>query len=242
MDLNSRQKRLSRFHELKKLKKDQAMKLHLLEHEPLDFSDTNIDRWAAEKGHTITRTYVCSGEPLPDPDALDWLMLMGGSPQAYDEASNPWLLKEKPFVAEIIERRIPIIGICFGAQLLAQALGGELFPAEHGEIGWHKVKLTPEGRQSPLLRDLPEVFKTFHWHWDHFSLPPGCVRLASSLATSNQMFASLNQPAVGIQFHPEYTLELIDFFAREHSQEWVPDTFICSKDTVLAQKQTMEDT
>ncbi|MCF8063456.1 MAG: gamma-glutamyl-gamma-aminobutyrate hydrolase family protein, partial [Deltaproteobacteria bacterium] len=115
------------------------MRLHLLEHDPLDYSATNIDRWAAARGHTVARTYVCKDEPLPEPTDLDWLMVMGGSPHAYDEISNPWLPAEKAFVAEALERGLPVLGICFGAQVLAEALGGEIFPAEFGEIGWHEV-------------------------------------------------------------------------------------------------------
>ena len=218
------------------------MRLHLLEHDPLDYADTNVDRWAAKRGHTVTRTYVCREERLPDLEDVDWLLVMGGSPHAYDEVSNPWLPGEKALVAEALERGTPVLGICFGAQVLAEALGGELYAAGFGEIGWHEVRLTPEGRESFLFRGVPDAFETFHWHVDHFTLPPGCTRLASSRAAPNQAFACRDRPVAGLQFHPECTLELVDFFAREHSEEWVPDRYVMGKEEVLARNQAMRST
>lgn len=218
------------------------MIIHLLEHDPLDFSNTNIDFWAKKCGHTVVRTYVCNGEALPRPDTFDWLMVMGGSPHAYDEISNPWLPAEKAFVAQTLKRGTPILGICFGAQVLAEALGGTLFRAEHPEIGWHEVRLTTEGKNSFLFQGVPETFESFHWHVDHFSLPTGCVRLAASEATPNQAFFSKTHPAVGIQFHPEYTLEIIEYFSREHSQAWVPSKYVKGKGPIMARTRTMKDT
>jgi GMP synthase-like glutamine amidotransferase len=77
---------------------------------------------------------------------------------------------------------------------------------------------------------------------DHFSLPPGCVRLATSEATANQAFVCPKRPVVGLQFHPELTLDLVDYFAREHSEEWVPSTYVLGKDAVRARIRAMEDT
>jgi GMP synthase-like glutamine amidotransferase len=218
------------------------LRLHLLEHDPLDLSGTNIDLWARDRGHTVSRTYVCSGDPLPELADLDWLMVMGGSPHAYDEVANPWLPAEKALVARALDRGTPILGICFGAQVLAEALGGSLYPAGCGEIGWHEVRLTEEGRRSFLFRNLPDRFETFHWHVDHFTLPPGCLRLAESSAAPNQAFLCPGRPVAGFQFHPEYTLELVDYFAREHSETWVPDTFVPGPEAVLARNRTMEKT
>ncbi len=218
------------------------MRLHLLEHDALDIPATNIDRWAEARGHTVVRTYVCSGEVPPHPDNFDWLLVMGGSPHAYDEVSNPWLPAEKAYVKSALELDVPTLGICFGAQVLAEALGGAIFPAEQAEIGWHEVRLTPEGKRSLVFRNVPDVFETFHWHEDHFTLPPACVRLAASRATPNQAFLCKKRPAAGFQFHPEYTLELVDYFAREHSEEWVPDTFVMGPETVLRRNRAMKGT
>lgn len=218
------------------------MNFHFLEHDSLDFSRTNSARWAEKNGHITKTTYVCNDEALPDLDTVDWLFVMGGSPHADDEESNPWLPAERALVAEAVERRIPVLGICFGAQLLARVLGGEVFPGRYREIGWHTVELTNEGKNSLPFQGIPDQFITFHWHFDQFSLPPNCTRLARSKATPNQAFVCRDRPAVGLQFHPEYTLDMVRFFAREHSQEWIPNTFVSGKDKVLEETENVSVT
>ena len=158
------------------------IRIHTLEHDDWNFSRTNITRWAAGNDHKIASTDVFRSAPLPNLDDFDWLMVMGGSQHAWQEDINPWLLPEKRFISEALAAEKTVIGICFGAQLLAEALGGNLFTNEQPEIGWYDVNLTDEGRQSFLFKDLPETFFTFHWHSDHFSLPPGCARLADKPA------------------------------------------------------------
>ena len=218
------------------------MKLHLLEHDAEDFSRTNISLWAAEKGHQLEQTFVCNHEALPALESFDWLMVMGGSQNAWDDQEYSWLQAEKAFVLEALAQGKPYLGICFGAQLLAEALGGEIFPSEHKEIGWHEVSLNRQGRESFLFQNVPPSFITFHWHSDHFSLPADCTRLASSPPTENQAFVCSQQPAVGLQFHPEYTRDMVRNYAREYSRDWEPDRYVGSGDEVLARTEKLPDT
>ena len=218
------------------------MRIQLIEHDPEDFSRTNISSWAAEKGYRVNQTYVCNNEDLPPVDSFDWLMVMGGSQQAWDEGGNSWLQKEKAFLSDTLAAGKIILGICFGAQLLAEALGGELFPNPQKEIGWHEVSLTREGQESFLFHKIPPSFDTFHWHSDHFSLPRSCTRLACSKATENQAFVDKDRPLVGLQFHPEYTRDMVTYYAREHSQDWVPDVYVSAKDQVLTRTEEIPDT
>lgn len=218
------------------------MRIQLIEHDPEDFSRTNISFWAAEKGHQVNQIYVCNNEALPPLDSFDWLMVMGGSQNAWDDQGNSWLLEEKAFVAEAVAKDKLFLGICFGAQLLAEALGGKIFPNEHKEIGWHEVSLNRQGRESFLFQNVPSSFVTFHWHSDHFSLPDSCTRLAFSSATENQAFVCNERPAVGLQFHPEYTRDMVRYYAREHSQDWVPDMYVSGGDEVLARTEKLPDT
>ncbi len=217
------------------------MRIHLLEHDPLDFSRTHITRWARERGHTIAQTYLCSGQALPRPDDFDWLMVMGGAPHVWEEAAHPWLADEKRFIAEVVDREKIVLGICFGAQLLAEILGGRVFPNEQEEIGWYPVHLTDEGRRSFLFRGLADPFVTFHWHADHFSLPPGGVRLASSPPTPNQAFVLAGRPVVGLQFHPEYTRDMVRRFAEEFGHEWKTGAFVAGVRNVLEQTARLQD-
>ena len=218
------------------------MRIQLIEHDPEDFSRTNISLWAADRGYRVNQIYVCNNEKLPPVDSFDWLMVMGGSQQAWDEGAAPWLQEEKAFLSDTLAAGKIILGICFGAQLLAEALGGKLFPNPQKEIGWHEVSLTREGQESFLFQNIPSDFVTFHWHSDHFSLPRSCTRLAGSKATENQAFVAKDRPLVGLQFHPEYTRDMVRYYASAHSQDWVPDDYVSAKDEVLARTEEIPDT
>jgi GMP synthase-like glutamine amidotransferase len=218
------------------------MKLHLLEHDPFDFSRTNITKWSEKSDHELHQTYVCRGEELPSADDMDWLMVMGGSQHVWEEEANPWLVQEKALVRRAMEQQKLVLGICFGAQLIAEVLGAQVFPNSHKEIGWHEIILTREGRESFLFRNIPDAFTTFHWHSDHFSLPQGCISLARSEPTSNQAFILRDDPVVGLQFHPEYTREMVKYFSEEEGDEWVPDLFVSGKERVLRETGETPDT
>jgi GMP synthase-like glutamine amidotransferase len=218
------------------------MRIQLIEHDPEDFSRTNISFWAAKKGHQVNQIYICKNEALPSIDSFDWLMVMGGSQNAWDEQANSWLRQEKAFIADAVAQGKLYLGICFGAQMLAEALGGKIFPNEHKEIGWHDVSLNGQGRESFLFQNVPPSFVTFHWHSDHFSLPDNCTRLACSPPTENQAFVGNERPVVGLQFHPEYTRDMIRYYAAEHSQDWVPDRYVGSGTDILARTEEIPDT
>jgi len=218
------------------------MRIQLIEHDPHDFSRTNISLWVANKGCRVNQIYVCNNEDLPPIDSFDWLMVMGGSQHAWDVEGNAWLQKEKEFVNKSLTAGKIVLGICFGAQLLAQALGGRLFPNFHREIGWHEVALNRQGQESFLFQGIPPSFVTFHWHSDHFSLPQSCTRLAGSQATENQAFVDEKRPLVGLQFHPEYSRRMVAYYAREYSQDWTSNDYVSTKDEVLAQTDEIPDT
>ncbi len=218
------------------------MRIHLLEHDPDDLSNTNMTRWAKSRGHAIAQTYVCDHESLPALNDFDWLMVMGGSAHAWEDERLSWLAPEKEFVAQAIEKGKIIMGICFGAQLLALALGGTVKANRNQEIGWHDVTLTAEGRNSFLFRNIPQCFTTFHWHSDHCALPPACNRLASSAATSVQAFTVAGKPIAALQFHPEYTREMVGFYARRQGHEWVSGPFVPGAETVLKQTENLSAT
>jgi len=218
------------------------MRLHLLEHELDEPTHTNIIIWAEEKGYEITRTYVCNMEELPSIHDLDWLVVMGGAPHAWEEEKNPWLPSERRFISEALESGKIILGLCLGAQVLADVLGGQVFPTEQEEIGWHPVSLTPEGKGSFLFKNVPKTFVTYHWHSDQFSLPPGCTNLAVSDPTPTQAFISEGRPAVGLQFHPEFTKEMVRYFCDECGDGWEPGPFVAGKEATLAETERMPDT
>ena len=218
------------------------MRLHLLHHDPVDFSRTNISLWAENKGYAIAHTYLCNNQALPAMEDFDWLIVMGGSQHAWEEDVHPWLTAEKAFIARALEDNKIILGICFGAQLLAESLGAEVFVNRHIEIGWYEVTLTPEGQRSYLFRDVPEQFTTFHWHADHFALPPGCTRLAYSKVTENQAYVSRERPLAGIQFHPEYRLESVKYVVRKFGDKMQKGPYAAGKEKILSQIDQIPET
>ncbi len=218
------------------------MRLHLLEHDPDYFTETNIAVWAQKNDYAITKTDVFNQELFPHQDDFDWLMIMGGSQHVWQEQANQWLISEKKFLDDTLRSGKIVLGICLGAQLLAEAFGGRAFANKHPEIGWHEVSVNPDGKNSFLFKDVPDSFLTFHWHSDHFSLPAGCTRLADSEPTVNQAFIHTESPAVGLQFHPEYTRGMVKSYAEQYGHEWQPGPFVSDKADVIAQTEQIPET
>ncbi len=174
------------------------MNIHSLEHDPLDGPGIVRD-WARERGHTLVRTALHAGEDLPALDAVDLLVVMGGPMSIHQHRDFPWLPMEKRFIADAIDAGKPVLGICLGAQLLADALGGKVFQNSEKEIGWFPVRMIDRARP---FAHFPETLMTMHWHGDTFTLPAGARRVAESDATANQAFV-FGDRIVGLQFHPE---------------------------------------
>ncbi|MDI7863512.1 glutamine amidotransferase [Rhizobiaceae bacterium n13] len=138
----------------------------------------------------------CSGDPL----APDLLVVLGGPVGVYDDKAYPFLAAERAFIAARLAARLPTLGICLGAQLIAAALGARVFPTGIKEIGFSRLTLTDAGRSGPL-RHLDGV-AVLHWHGDTYSLPCGAANLASSALVEQQGFA-IGENVLGLQFHPE---------------------------------------
>lgn len=135
-----------------------------------------------------------------DPTAADLLVVLGGPIGVRDVDTYPFLADEIAVLERRLAARLPTLGICLGAQLIAHALGGKVYPGPQKEIGWAPVTLTDAGREGPLaqLADVPVL----HWHGDTFGLPAGCELLASTELCRHQAFARGPQ-TLGLQFHPE---------------------------------------
>lgn len=136
-------------------------------------------------------------DQFQDPDLL---VVLGGPVGVYEEEIYPFLSRERAFIAARLAARRPLLGVCLGAQLIAAAAGGRVFPSGIKEIGFKPVSLTGAGRESPLrhLAGTPVL----HWHGDTYSLPAGAANLASSDAVEQQAF-SIGSNVLALQFHPE---------------------------------------
>jgi len=137
-------------------------------------------------------------------EELDWLVVMGG-PMSVDESQKYfWLTAEKHFIENAFQHGKTVIGICLGAQLIADVLGAPVSRNRFPEIGWFPVQLTPAAQAVPLCQSVPEQFTAFHWHGDTFDLPHGAIHLARSEACDNQGFL-YGERVLGLQFHLEST-------------------------------------
>ncbi|MEA2455637.1 MAG: hypothetical protein QOI45_1899 [Thermoleophilaceae bacterium] len=158
---------------------------------------------ARAAGHELIEWLPHEARP-PALDDFGAAIVFGADAQVDQEDKHPWLRPEKALMAELLERRMPVLGVCFGSQLLAGAAGGEVRRAAEPEIGWHEVELTEEGAADPLLGFLGERFDSLQYHHYEWLLPPGGVALARS-ARCLQAFRLADRPAWGLQFHPEAT-------------------------------------
>lgn len=167
-----------------------------------------VAEWAASRGHTMVEVEAPSGE-YPSPGSFDLLVLLGGPMGAYDLGAHPWLVSERAFIASAIDAGALVLGVCLGAQLLADAVGCSVRPGPEPEIGWFPVRLTDAGRASSLFAGWPDSFVAGHWHADTFDLTPPLAPAASSELTPNQAFEACGGRAVGLQFHLEWTPALL---------------------------------
>lgn len=200
------------------------MRIHTLEHVPFE-GPAAIEQWALANGHSLARTPVYAGGPLPEPEDFDLLAVLGGPMSVHDEAEHPWLVAEKALLRRAVESGKRMLGVCLGAQLFAEVLGGEVGRNPEPEIGWLEVETSEEGAVSPLFKGMPDAFTAFHWHGDTFSIPPGGVRLARSRACANQAFA-FEDRILGVQFHLETTPASMESLLTNCADEIVDAPFV----------------
>lgn len=152
-------------------------------------------------GYTVSyRDVGLHGVDTGEADAADLLIVLGGPIGAYEDDRYPFLNVEVEILKARLAAERPTMGICLGAQLMARALGGRVYPGAEKEIGFGALELTAAGRQSCLAHF--ENQPVLHWHGDTFDLPEGAVLLASTRVCKNQAFA-FGPSAVAFQFHPE---------------------------------------
>jgi GMP synthase-like glutamine amidotransferase len=155
----------------------------------------------AARGDELDEWLIAEGRPPADPLDYDAVMTFGGSMNVDQERKHPWLSTQKQLLRELLRRETPLLGVCLGAQLLAEAAGEEPRRAPRPEIGWHEVELTDAGRADPLIGSLPASFVAFQWHSYEMGLGEGTEILACSDVCAQA--ARFGPAAWAIQFHAE---------------------------------------
>ena len=193
-----------------------------------------IGTWLPEAGLGLSVVEPWRGDAQPeDLGDHEALVVMGGPQQAYDDGSAPWLRETKALMRTAVAQGIPVLGVCLGAQLLAEATGGQVKPGDNGpELGAKLVGKRDAAGNDPLFWDLPLSPVVVQWHWDAVTdLPPSATLLMSSPTYPHQAFR-VGDRAWGLQFHVEADAAMIGRWA-EHNADDLRDLGL-DPDEVLA--------
>ena len=174
-------------------------------------------RVASERGHLeVWRPFEELGPRHVeiDPHAV---MVFGGAMNTYQESEHPWLRREKQWLTGILERGVPVLGVCLGAQLLAEAAGGTVRRAARPEIGWCEVTVAPEAAHDPVVGGLPDRFTSLQWH-SYEAVPPNGDAALARTEHSLQAFR-IGASAWGIQFHAEVSSATLDGWIEDYASD-----------------------
>lgn len=204
-----------------------------------------IRQWLERQGLQIEQLHT---PDIADWQALelpDWLVIMGGPMSVNDTSELPWLIAEKAFVKRAIDAGTKVLGICLGAQLIANVLGAAVTRNADKEIGWFPISATPAGLAHPLGQLLSAAPTVLHWHGETFAIPAAAIHLAQSEACAHQAFLFGNN-ALGLQCHLEMGLTQVTRLADACADELAtgqrfiqPVETILSKDAPFAASQAL---
>ena len=166
-----------------------------------------IRDWLAEHEAEVDVLRIDEETRTPDPRDYDLMVSLGSEFAAYND-SIPFIQRETELIRAAASSDVPILGVCFGGQLMARALGGKSFKADRSEIGWLSVRTN----DPDLVPDGP----WFNWHFDTFSLPPGARLIADTEVGPQAYVIGRN---LGLQFHPEVTPQIMDNWVHAYRHE-----------------------
>lgn len=225
------------------------MKIQVIQHSPINTLGT-IEEYAKMKNHSLKSTRFYEIDNPPAIDSFDFLIIMGGPMGIYTYKENPWLKNEKEFIKKAIEAGKLVLGICLGAQLLADILGARVYENKYMEMGWFPIKAVSKAAshrgksqevETEFLKGLPEEITVFHWPSQTFDLPEGAIRLYESKGCKNQGFI-YNSRVVGLQFHPEVNEERIESLIERFGNMMENGPFIQDKKDMMGQKKYLKGT
>jgi GMP synthase (glutamine-hydrolysing) len=168
------------------------------------------------RGGRVT-TWWPGHEPAPDLEGADAVIVLGGGANPDEDDRYPWLEGERRLLREAVDEGVPVLGICLGAQLLAQALGGSAYPLAAPVIGWRPVAAERAASGDPLATAWAVLSRAFAWHGHAFDLPPGAELLAGDPAAVEAF--RFGECAWGIQYHVEVDADIVACWLRGYDDE-----------------------
>jgi GMP synthase-like glutamine amidotransferase len=175
------------------------------------------------QARSIPWEMVCVDEDNPIPqqtEDVSALVFMGAGVSVNDRL--PWIEGELQLIRKAFDQGLPVMGVCFGAQLMSRALGGEVSRGKGMEIGWHPVHSLVENDPDDWLRGIPEQFTAFHWHADTYTLPAHGRHLLKSNCFDQQGFVIGDH--LGMQFHLEMTRKMVENWIERYGSDLLLDS------------------
>lgn len=206
------------------------MKISVLQHAAFE-GPGEIAAWAWKHSHSVHIHHLYRGEPLPGLKDFDLLSVMGGEMNIYQYRDWPWLKPERELIKSALENGKHIVGICLGAQFIADALGARVFQNPQYELGWLPITWTSEAKAA--FPELSANASVLHWHGDTFNLPEGATRLAASEGCPEQGFLIPGQ-CLAIQFHMEVDPTLVQEFVKGQG-EWPKGPYVQAPKAIISE-------
>jgi len=206
-------------------------RIHVFQHVQAE-TPGSIVNWAFDMGYNISYSRLYENVELPDAGDLDWLVIMGGPMSVHDESVYPWLTGEKKFIEKAISSGKTVVGICLGAQLIANVLGARVAKNMWKEIGWHPVFRTGENPGCVVFDKIKDGQNVFHWHGETFDIPHGAVHGLFSEGCRNQGFI-YGDKVLALQFHLEVTPHLLHDMLDSFRDELVPAQYVQPESEIL---------
>jgi GMP synthase-like glutamine amidotransferase len=211
------------------------MRIHYLQHVAFE-NPGSILHWAEKNECRLTASKLYENDQLPEVEDFDWLVVMGGPMNIYEEEKYSWLAKEKELIRNAIEAQKVVLGICLGSQLIADVIGAKVVKNPLKEIGWFPIELTEAAKDLPLFENFPDEPMVFHWHGDTFvDLPKEAKIIAQSAGCANQGFIFKDR-VIGFQFHLENTEAIIADLILNCGEEMIEDVYVQGAQMVRGQK------
>ena len=191
----------------------------------------NLSRLFESDGYNVL--LLNSQKDLIPKDLISYsgIIILGGPMSVYD--NYEYLKDQQKLIKKAVDMKIPTLGVCLGSQLIAEAMGGKVYPGNLKEIGWHDVEITENGSRDIFNGIATFKNKVFQWHGDTFQLPESAIILAKS-DTYIQAFRI--NTAIGIQFHIEVNESMIEEWIRIYSKE-IMDLKLDEKNIIPQQKE-----